>query len=152
MVALPANWSLEECRNRSMVSMPKCSPNSVCNRVAAVLSACFWSMERSGWSVAKGTGLSVMSNSVDRRGGFGVVRDDDVVGGGGGIRVESGDQRQSEECSADLGGDETGRGAGRDTGEGVGENPTDGDGGVGEGRAAGEPVGRADVRADGCGG
>jgi hypothetical protein len=40
--------------------------------------------------------------------GFGVVRDDDVVGGGGGIRVESGDERQSEECSADLGGDETG--------------------------------------------
>jgi len=34
--------------------------------------------------------------------GFGVVRDDDVVGGGGGIRVESGEQRQSEECSADL--------------------------------------------------
>ena len=61
--------------------------------------------------------------------GFGVVRDDDVVGGGGGIRVQSGDERQSEECSADLGGDETGRGAGRDTGEGVGENPTDGDGG-----------------------
>jgi hypothetical protein len=41
--------------------------------------------------------------------GFGVVRDDDIVGSGGGIRVQGGDQRQSEECSDDLGGDETGR-------------------------------------------
>ena len=36
--------------------------------------------------------------------GFGVVRDDDIVRGGGGIRVEGRDQSQSEECSADLGG------------------------------------------------
>src|SRR6476469_7561067 len=68
--------------------------------------------------------------------GVGVVRDDDIVGGGGGIRVERGDERQAEECSDDLGGDETGRGAGRDPGEGVGEDATDGDGGVGERRAA----------------
>ena len=64
--------------------------------------------------------------------GIGVVRDDDVVRGGGGIRVEGGDQRQSEKASDDLSGDETGRGAWRDTGEGVGEHATDGDGGVGE--------------------
>ena len=61
-----------------------------------------------------------------------VVGDNDVVRGSGGIRVEGGDQRQSDECSDDLGGDETGHGAGRDTREGVGENPTDGDGGVGD--------------------
>ena len=64
--------------------------------------------------------------------GIGVVRDDDVVRGGGGIRVQGGDKRQSKQGSDGLGGDEAGRGAGRDTGEGVGEDPTDGDGGVGE--------------------
>ena len=41
-----------------------------------------------------------------------MVRDDDVVSGVGGIRVEGGDQRQTDQGSDDLGGDETGRGTG----------------------------------------
>ena len=44
--------------------------------------------------------------------GFGVVRDDDVVGGGGGIRVKRDDQGQPDQRADDLGGDEAGRGAG----------------------------------------
>jgi hypothetical protein len=54
-----------------MVSTPKCSPNSVCSRVAAVLSACFWSMDRSRRTcAARETGLSVMvysDRSAQRR-------------------------------------------------------------------------------------
>ena len=64
--------------------------------------------------------------------GFGVVRDDDIVGGSGGIRVQGRDQSQSEKAADDLSGDETGRRAGRDTRKGVGEHPTDRDGGVRE--------------------
>ena len=64
--------------------------------------------------------------------GFGVVRNDDIVCSGGAIRVEGGDERQSEKAADDLGGDETGRGVRRDTRKGVGEDPTDGDGGVGD--------------------
>lgn len=39
MLACWANWSKEECRNRSIVSVPKTSLNSRASRVAAVRSA-----------------------------------------------------------------------------------------------------------------
>ena len=128
------------------------SANSVANRVAAVLRASRWSMDRSGrrW---RASGTRCRSSRPPRIGdGCGrgsVVWDDDVVGAAGGVGVERGDQAQPDQPTDDLGGDESRRGAGGDAGEGVGEDAPDGDRGVGEGGGAGEPVRGTDVGADG---
>ena len=98
-----------ECKSRSMVSTPKCSPNSECSRVAAVRSgvAGRWT-DRGGGARPGGRDCRSCRTPLIGVMGVGGVRDDDIVGSGGAIRVEGGDERQSEECSDDLGGDKPG--------------------------------------------
>ena len=76
---------------------------------------------------APGGGLGFLAGVV-------LVGDDDVVSALTDVRVKPQDEADGYGGADDLGADEPRDGPGSDAGEGVGEDPADGDGGVGERR------------------
>ena len=64
------------------------------------------------------------------------MRNDDAVGGRGGVGKQQVDEAEPDGGAEDLGGEKQRQRGRGDTGEGVGEDPADGDSRVGERRSS----------------